>query len=90
MPFCSAILFFSQVITLKVCSSGLNLIPIPNVISNLEKYIFQLIPDITKINDFPEVINDESIADYFNFDDIDRENIQNLHKKDYSFKYIIS
>ena len=53
----------------------------------LEKYIFQLIPDITKINDFPEIINDDSIAEYFNFDDIDRENIKNLHKKQYSFKY---
>ena len=55
----------------------------------LEKYIFQLIPDITKINDFPEIINDETIANYFNFDDIDRENIQNLHKKQYSFSYKI-
>ena len=53
----------------------------------LEKYIFQLIPDITKIEDFPKVINDDSIAEYFNFDDIDRENIQKLHKKDYTFIY---
>ena len=28
----------------------------------LEKYIFELIPDITKINNFPSVINDESLA----------------------------
>ena len=53
----------------------------------LEKYIFQLIPDITKIEDFPKVINDDSIAQYFNFDDIDRENIKNLHKKNYCFNY---
>ena len=53
----------------------------------LEKYIFQLIPDITKIEDFPKVINDDSIAEYFNFDDIDRENIKNLHKKIYCFNY---
>ena len=54
----------------------------------LEKYAFQLIPDITKIKDFPEIINDQSIADYFNFDDVDRVNIQNLHKKNYTFKYV--
>ena len=53
----------------------------------LEKYVFQLIPDITQIPDFPEVITDESIAEYFNFDDIDRENIQKLHKKNYTFIY---
>ena len=53
----------------------------------LEKYAFQLIPDITKIEDFPEVITDESIADYFNFDDIDRENIKSLHRKEYTFSY---
>ena len=53
----------------------------------LEKYVFQLIPDITQIPDFPKVITDESIAEYFNFDNIDRENIQKLHKKDYTFIY---
>jgi len=53
----------------------------------LEKYAFQLIPDITQIPDFPEVITDESIAEYFNFDDIDRENIKKLHKKNYTFSF---
>jgi hypothetical protein len=31
----------------------------------LEKYAFQLLPDITKLPDFPEEINDETVADYF-------------------------
>jgi tRNA1(Val) A37 N6-methylase TrmN6 len=51
----------------------------------LEKYIFQLIPDITKLDGFPDVINDETIANYFGFDDIDIKNIKSLHKKDYNF-----
>ena len=53
----------------------------------LEKYAFQLIPDITKLIDFPSIINDESIATYFNFDNIDKENIQKLHKKNYNFSF---
>lgn len=34
----------------------------------LEKYAFQLLPDITTLPDFPQEINDDTIADYFNFD----------------------
>lgn len=41
----------------------------------LEKYAFELLPDITKILDFPNEINDNTIADYFGFDNKDRENI---------------
>jgi hypothetical protein len=51
----------------------------------LEKYAFQLIPDITRLPDFPTNINDESIADYFGFDKTDRAAIQNLHNKTYNF-----
>jgi hypothetical protein len=51
----------------------------------LERYAFQLIPDITRFDDFPKEINDDTIADYFQFDDEDRKNIQNLHKKKYTF-----
>ena len=51
----------------------------------LERYIFNLIPDITKLNDFPEMINDDSIADYFGFDDEDIKNIKKLHRKQYTF-----
>jgi hypothetical protein len=51
----------------------------------LEKYVFELVPDVTKLDDFPSIVNDETIADYFEFDDIDRQNIQTLHKKNYIF-----
>jgi tRNA1(Val) A37 N6-methylase TrmN6 len=49
----------------------------------LEKYIFELIPDITKLNDFPEIITDETISKYFNFTETDIKNINKLHKKQY-------
>jgi len=49
----------------------------------LEKYIFELIPDITKLPDFPEIINDDTIACYFGFTEKDKENINKLHKKKY-------
>ena len=51
----------------------------------LEKYAFKLIPDITQLTDFPDIINDVTIADYFGFDELDRQNIKMLHKKDYIF-----
>ena len=51
----------------------------------LEKYAFQLIPDITRLKDFPIEINDETIAEYFGFDQEDRDAIQKLHKKNYEF-----
>jgi hypothetical protein len=50
----------------------------------LEKYIFELIPDITKLNDFPDEINDNTIAVYFEFDERDIKNIDKLHKKNYN------
>jgi hypothetical protein len=51
----------------------------------LEKYAFQLIPDISQLENFPEHITDKTIADYFDFNEKDRESIENLHKKQYSF-----
>jgi hypothetical protein len=51
----------------------------------LEKYIFQLIPDITHIIDFPDKITDESIADFFNLTYEEIFAINNLHKKNYDF-----
>ena len=53
----------------------------------LEKYAFEFIPDITKLPEFPKVSTDESIAEYFGFDNTDREHIEKLHRKDYSFIY---
>tara|TARA_B000000475_G_C15925893_1_gene418715 strand:- start:174 stop:983 length:810 start_codon:yes stop_codon:yes gene_type:complete len=51
----------------------------------LEKYAFQLIPDICKLENFPLIINDNTIADYFNFDKFERDAINNLHKRNYIF-----
>ncbi len=53
----------------------------------LEKYIFQLLPDITKLADFPQDITDDSIADYFGYTIEERTAIQNLHSKRYTFTY---
>ena len=49
----------------------------------LERYVFQLIPDITKIPNFPSTINDKTISDFFQFTTIEDHAIQTLHKKNY-------
>jgi hypothetical protein len=51
----------------------------------LEKYAFELIPDITQLADFPNTIDDDTIADYFGFDELERQSIKALHRKDYIF-----
>lgn len=51
----------------------------------LEKYIFELIPDITKLSDFPEIINDDTISEYFHFTKKDRDNVNKFHKKTYEY-----
>ena len=51
----------------------------------LEKYAFELIPDITKLKNFPVDINDETIAEYFELDENDINCINDLTKKDYKF-----
>jgi methylase of polypeptide subunit release factors len=53
----------------------------------LEKYIFEIIPDVTKLPNFPEIINDKTIAEYFDFDKKDIDNINKLHTKKYSFSF---
>ena len=56
----------------------------------LEKYAFNFLPDITRIVDFPNLLNisiasrDQAIANYFNFTTIERENIEK-HSKNYDF-----
>lgn len=50
----------------------------------LEKYIFELIPDITKIKGFPIYIDDQTIAEFFQFSKDEIHNIENLHKNKYS------
>ena len=38
--------------------------------SYLEKYIFDIIPDITKINNFPDIITDNTLCNFFNLDEL--------------------
>jgi hypothetical protein len=52
----------------------------------LEKYIFEFIPDITKIEDFPECINDETLRDFFKLNNNEYERIMKSHK-DYHFNF---
>jgi hypothetical protein len=49
----------------------------------LEKYIFQLIPDITKIQGFPKIINDTTIFEFFQFTQTEITQILSLHRKIY-------
>lgn len=51
----------------------------------LEKYVFDIIPDISSLENFPEEINDDTIAEYFGLDDIDKRVIDKLHIKKYMF-----
>ena len=41
----------------------------------LEKYVFEMIPDITKLEDFPRIINDETLAEYFQLTSLERNAI---------------
>tara|TARA_Y100000768_G_scaffold388501_1_gene384742 strand:- start:2541 stop:3923 length:1383 start_codon:yes stop_codon:yes gene_type:complete len=50
----------------------------------LEKYVFEFIPDITKLN-IEDNINDDFLVDFFNLDNDDINNINRLHKKEYKF-----
>ena len=49
----------------------------------LERHIFDMLPDITKIEDFPEEITDKTLFDYFKLDELERNYITNFHKKKY-------
>lgn len=51
----------------------------------LEKYAFNIIPDISLLEDFPEEINDDTVAEYFKFDELDKKAINSLHNKRYKF-----
>ena len=48
----------------------------------LEKELFEFIPDITKIEDFPNNITNESINTYFNINKLEIDYL-NIHKKIY-------
>lgn len=49
----------------------------------LERYVFEFIPEVWKLPNFPTDITDKSIADYFGLTDLQREKIEKLHKKNY-------
>ena len=51
----------------------------------LEKYAFELLPDITRISNFPmaKYIDDKSVEDFFEMDILDRQHIKQLHRKEY-------
>ena len=51
----------------------------------LERYIFQHIPNICNIPDFPQTINNQTISDYFGLNDEERKMINNRYKKTYTF-----
>ena len=53
----------------------------------LEKYVFKFIPNITKIDNFPENINDNTMREFFHFNNEEYEKIMNSHK-DYNFDFI--
>lgn len=49
----------------------------------LERYAFEFIPDITKIPDFPDIITDDTVSNYFQFTDEERLAIKSITKKEY-------
>ena len=49
----------------------------------LDKYAFQFIPDITKLPNFPTIINNKTMCHYFGLDPIDINAIETLHKRSY-------
>ena len=51
----------------------------------LEKYVFEYIPDISNIPDFPQTITQDTILQYFGFNEIEKSYIINMHKNKYSF-----
>ena len=44
-----------------------------------------MLPDITKIEDFPEEITDKTLFDYFKLDKLERNYIKNFHKEIFIF-----
>ena len=49
--------------------------------SYLEKYIFEILPDITLIPNLPDIIDDNSLCNFFGLDDLERNLINTFHKK---------
>ena len=49
----------------------------------LEKYIFELIPNLCNLPNLPLEINDETMADYFQLTKMERFHVNYFHKKQY-------
>lgn len=49
----------------------------------LEKYIFEYIPQIHLIKDFPKIITNENICSFFNLNEIETNYVNNFIKKNY-------
>ena len=49
----------------------------------LEKYVFQFIPDIFKMEDLPLSIDDNVLCDYFGLNEFEKEEIMNFNTKPY-------
>jgi len=53
----------------------------------LEKYVFEMIPDITKLADFPRMINDETLAEYFQLTSLEREAVADWSREYHFFPF---
>jgi len=49
----------------------------------LEKYVFQFIPDISNIPDFPNKIDDDTLCEYFGLNKAEKEEILMFNNKPY-------
>lgn len=51
----------------------------------LERYAFEFIPDITRLPCFPssKELSDDTVANFFGLDQVDKTHIQSCHKKNY-------
>jgi hypothetical protein len=49
----------------------------------LEKYVFQFIPDISNIPDFPNKIDDDTLCEYFGLNKAEKEEILQFNTKPY-------
>ena len=54
----------------------------------LERYVFDLIPDIPKLPNLPNVLDDYTLADYFNLTQQQRYAVRKLHRKEYVWKFL--
>ena len=55
----------------------------------LEKYAFELLPDISKMPDFPGEITDEAVMDFFGLEQVEKEYIRAFFgKRKYDFDHL--